>query len=355
MISDTQLEPAMRRAFELAARGPERGVNPRVGCVILSPGGEVLAEGWHRGSGTAHAEVDALGRLADPGLARGATAVVTLEPCNHTGRTGPCARALIAAGIAHVVYAVSDPGAARVVPDPVTGELAASSAHGAQTLRDAGVSVRAGLLRAEGEALLGDWLASARLGRPVVTVKWASSLDGRGAAADGSSQWITGPEARADVHAWRSRAEAIAVGTGTVLADDPALTARIEGVLAEDQPIPVVFGRRAIPADAQLKSHPHTPIQVSGADLEADLRELYALGIHSVFVEGGPALASSFLAAGLADTVLVYLAPTLIGGPRVAVTDLGITSITQQQYLVFDDVQRLGSDLRIVAHTTGEK
>ena len=154
---------AMRRALELATRGPARGVNPRVGCVILSPHGDVLAEGWHRGAGTAHAEVDALGKLA-PGAAEGATAVVTLEPCNHTGRTGPCAVALIDAGIGRVVYAVADPGE--------------HSAGGAERLREAGVAVEAGVLGAEVEAMLDDWLFAARHHRPRVTVKWASSLDG---------------------------------------------------------------------------------------------------------------------------------------------------------------------------------
>ncbi|NUT58987.1 MAG: bifunctional diaminohydroxyphosphoribosylaminopyrimidine deaminase/5-amino-6-(5-phosphoribosylamino)uracil reductase RibD, partial [Agromyces sp.] len=162
----------MRRALELAMRGPATGVNPRVGCVILSPHGDVLAEGWHRGAGTAHAEVDALSRLA-PGAAEGATAVVTLEPCNHTGRTGPCAEALIEAGVARVVYAVADPGD--------------HSAGGADRLRAAGVEVTAGVLADEAEAVLDDWLFAARHHRPHVTVTWASTLDGRAAAADGTS------------------------------------------------------------------------------------------------------------------------------------------------------------------------
>src|SRR5688500_10840380 len=154
---------AMRRALELAVRGP-RGVNPQVGAVLLSPDGEILAEGWHRGAGTPHAEVDALSHLA-PGAARGATAVVTLEPCNHTGRTGPCAQALIAAGVARVVYAVADPGD--------------HSSGGADRLRAAGVDVESGLFAAEAAALLDAWLTVQRLGRPHVTVKWAQSLDGR--------------------------------------------------------------------------------------------------------------------------------------------------------------------------------
>ncbi|GAA1749945.1 bifunctional diaminohydroxyphosphoribosylaminopyrimidine deaminase/5-amino-6-(5-phosphoribosylamino)uracil reductase RibD [Agromyces humatus] len=327
---------AMRRALELATRGPSRGVNPRVGCVILSHAGDVIAEGWHRGAGTAHAEVDALSKLA-PGAAEGATAVVTLEPCNHTGRTGPCAEALVEAGVARVVYAVADPGD--------------HSAGGAQRLRDAGVAVTGGVLVDEAEALLEDWLFAARNRRPRVIVKWASSLDGRAAAADGTSQWITGPAARADVHRRRSRADAIAVGTGTVLADDPALTARDPGGQFYDaQPTPVVFGRRAVPADASITRHPHAPMFFTGTDLTADLEELQRRGIRSLFIEGGPTLASAFIAAGLVDELLVYLAPALLGGPRLALGDLGIASIDGAQRFDFTSIERLGDDVLLVAH-----
>jgi diaminohydroxyphosphoribosylaminopyrimidine deaminase/5-amino-6-(5-phosphoribosylamino)uracil reductase len=326
---------AMRRALVLAERGPARGVNPRVGCVILAPDGRTLAEGWHRGAGTPHAEVDALERLA-PDAAHGATAVVTLEPCNHTGRTGPCSQALIAAGIARVVYAVDDPGD--------------HSSGGARTLRDAGVEVERGLLADEVEAFLGDWLFAARARRPRVTVKWASSLDGRAAAADGSSRWITGPEARADVHLRRSAADAIAVGTGTVLADDPSLTARdADGELLEAQPVPVVFGRRDVPAGAALTRHPHDLLQFAGDDLASDLVELQRRGIRSLFVEGGPTLASAFLAAGLADELLVYLAPAVIGGPRTAVADVGVATIADALRYDFADLVRLGDDLLVIA------
>lgn len=325
----------MRRALELAERGPARGVNPRVGCVILDADGRTLAEGWHRGAGTPHAEVDALERLA-PDAARGATAVVTLEPCNHTGRTGPCSEALVAAGIARVVYAVDDPGD--------------HSSGGAGTLRDAGVEVVGGLLADEVEAFLGDWLFAARARRPRVTVKWASSLDGRAAAADGSSRWITGPEARADVHLRRSAADAIAVGTGTVLADDPSLTARdADGELLEAQPVPVVFGRSEVPAGAALARHPHDLLQFAGDDLASDLVELQRRGIRSLFVEGGPTLASAFLAAGLADELLVYLAPAVIGGPRTAVADVGVATIADALRYDFADLVRLGDDLLVVA------
>ncbi len=189
---------AMRRALELALNGP-RGLNPQVGAVILSPSGDVLAEGWHRGAGTAHAEVDALSHL-QPGAARGATAVVTLEPCNHTGRTGPCSEALIAAGVARVVYALT-------IRTP-------NRRAAADRLREAGVDVEAGVLADDARDLLDSWLTVARLGRPHVTVKWAQSLDGRAAAPDGTSQWITGPPARADVHRRRAEADAIVVGHG---------------------------------------------------------------------------------------------------------------------------------------------
>ncbi|WP_022894820.1 bifunctional diaminohydroxyphosphoribosylaminopyrimidine deaminase/5-amino-6-(5-phosphoribosylamino)uracil reductase RibD [Agromyces subbeticus] len=332
---------AMRRALELALRGPARGVNPRVGCVILSPKGDVIAEGWHRGAGTAHAEVDALTRLA-PGAARGATAIVTLEPCNHTGHTGPCAVALIEAGISRVVYAVADPGE--------------HSSGGAKHLRSAGVDVTAGVLVDEVEAMLDDWLFAARHHRPHVTVKWAASLDGRAAAADGTSQWITGPEARIDVHRRRAVADAIAAGTGTVLADDPSLTARdADGELLERQPVPVVFGRREVPADAAISRHPKAALFFDGTDLAADLAELARRGIRSLFVEGGPTLASAMIAAGLVDEVLVYLAPALIGGPRLAVGELGISSIDEALRLDFATIERLGDDLLIVARPVSER
>lgn len=328
----------MRRALNAALRGP-RGVNPQVGAVILSPSGEVLAEGWHRGVGTAHAEVDAMSQLT-PEQLRGSTAVVTLEPCNHTGRTGPCAQALIDAGVARVVYAVDDPGAV--------------SGGGAERLAASGVTVEEGLLRDEGTALLDAWLTVQRLGRPHVTVKWAQSLDGRAAAADGTSMWITGPEARADVHRRRSDADAIVVGIGTVLADDPALTARgAAGQPLSQQPLPVVLGRRAIPDAAQVRRHPRTLIQRPGTDLTMVLDELRDLGIQRVFVEGGPTVAASFLRAGLVDEVLAYVAPVLIGsgpdGDRPAVTDIGVTTLADAHRLELTALERLGDDVLLVA------
>ncbi|WP_454138820.1 bifunctional diaminohydroxyphosphoribosylaminopyrimidine deaminase/5-amino-6-(5-phosphoribosylamino)uracil reductase RibD [Microbacterium paulum] len=332
------VERAMRRALQLALNGP-RGVNPQVGAVILSPTGEVLAEGWHRGAGTPHAEIDALTNLAathGAEAARGATAVVTLEPCNHTGRTGPCAVALLEAGVGRVVYAVHDPGAL--------------SGGGGARLRAAGVDVEAGVLGDEGRALLDSWLTVQRLGRPHVTVKWAQSLDGRAAASDGTSQWITGPAARADVHVRRAAADAIVVGTGTLLADDPALTARRpDGSLYEHQPRPVVVGTRAVPQDAAVRRHPVPFMQDEGDDLADLLDRLRELGAQRVFVEGGPTLASSFVRAGLVDELLIYLAPTLLGGDRLATGDLGVPTIAAQRRLTVTDLARLGDDLLVVA------
>lgn len=331
-------EPAMRRAIALAANGPSNGVNPQVGCVVLNSAGTIIAEGWHRGAGTAHAEVDALSQLT-PEKAQGSTFVVTLEPCNHTGRTGPCAVALIEAGVGRVVYAATDPGHA--------------SSGGAQRLRDAGIEVIGGVLEEDVEELLEEWMLSARLGRPHVTVKWAASLDGRAAAQDGTSQWISGPESRVRVHEQRSAADAIVVGTGTVIADDPSLTARTpEGGLHEHQPVPVIIGSRNIPGDALVHQHPLEPLIIGHNDLHAALSEMYDNGIRSVFVEGGPTLASAFIAEGLADRLYIYLAPVLLGGEKVALGDLGVKTLSGRIDLEISSVETLGADIFITAKPT---
>jgi diaminohydroxyphosphoribosylaminopyrimidine deaminase/5-amino-6-(5-phosphoribosylamino)uracil reductase len=328
-------EAHMRTALELAANGPATGINPRVGCVIVADDGRVLAEGWHRGVGTPHAEVDALSRLPEQG-ARGATAVVTLEPCNHWGHTGPCSEALIAAGVARVVYAVADPGQ--------------HSSGGAERLREAGVEVVSGVLAEEVEPFLDDWLTAARLGRPHITVKWASSLDGRTAAADGTSRWITGAAARQRVHEQREASDAIVVGTGTVLTDDPSLTARGDaGELMGTQPTPVVVGTRAVPNDAAVFRHPNPVIFEGTHDLHAVVADLHQRGFRRVYVEGGPTLATAFVAAGLVDEYAIYLAPTLLGGPQHAIGDIGVTTIAEQRKLRILDIERLGQDLYIRA------
>jgi diaminohydroxyphosphoribosylaminopyrimidine deaminase/5-amino-6-(5-phosphoribosylamino)uracil reductase len=324
---------AMRRALELAVRGPLTGGNPRVGCVLLDADGRTVAEGWHRGAGTPHAEVDALSKAGD---ARGLTAVVTLEPCNHWGRTGPCSEALIAAGVARVVYGAADPGS--------------HSAGGAERLRQAGVDVVGGVLADDVEELLLCWLASERRGRPWVTVKWASTLDGRTAASDGSSQWITGAAARQRVHEERAANDAILVGTGTVLADDPSLTARGDGgELLAHQPVPVVVGERPVPADAALRRHPAGLVETGTRDLGAVLADLNSRGLRRVYVEGGPTLVSALIAEGYADAYSVYLAPALLGGDRLAVGDLGIPGMSAIRRLHVDEIEVLGDDIHLTA------
>jgi diaminohydroxyphosphoribosylaminopyrimidine deaminase/5-amino-6-(5-phosphoribosylamino)uracil reductase len=271
-----------------------------------------------------------------PGEAAGLTAVVTLEPCDHTGRTGPCSQALLEAGVARVVYAVDDPGE--------------ESSGGGARLLEAGVVVERGVLAEEATELVRRWLVPARHHRPFVTVKWASSLDGRAAADDGSSRWITGAAARQHVHEVRADHDAILVGTGTVLADDPSLTARGDaGELLVAQPLPVVLGDRPVRDDAQLRRHPRELVQLAGHDPAAALDELWRRGVRSVLVEGGPTVASAFVRAGLADDYLVYLAPTLLGGARTALDDLGVATIDDQRRLRVADVTLLGTDLLIVA------
>lgn len=335
---------AMQRALELAAMSPLTGGNPQVGCVLIDDDGVAVAEGWHHGAGTVHAEVDALEHLAAAGRRRrdggadasGLTAVVSLEPCNHVGRTGPCSDALIDAGVSRVVFAIADPG-------PTSG-------GGADRLRGSGIDVIDGVLAAQAEQLLHVWLTATRRQRPWLTVKWAMSLDGRAAATDGTSQWITGTAARQRVHEQRATSDAILTGTGTVLADDPSLTARGDGgELLDHQPIPVVVGVRPVPADAAVRRHPAGLIESGTRDLDALLSDLHARGIRRVYVEAGPTLVTAIVAAGLADAFAVYVAPTLLGGDRWAIGDLGIPTLADRQGLRFDSVEALGDDLLIMA------
>ncbi|MDM7831191.1 bifunctional diaminohydroxyphosphoribosylaminopyrimidine deaminase/5-amino-6-(5-phosphoribosylamino)uracil reductase RibD [Cellulomonas edaphi] len=337
-----QESAAMRRAFELARRGPAVDPNPRVGCVLLAPDGQTIGEGWHRGAGTPHAEVAALAdAAAQRHDTRGATAVVTLEPCNHTGRTGPCSEALLAAGVARVVVSVSD-------PNPL-------AAGGAARLRAEGVDVLAGVLADEGRQVLGAWVHAVERDRPFVTLKIASSLDGRIAAADGSSRWITGPVARQHAHDLRGEVDAIAVGTGTALADDPSLTARsADGSLHEHQPVRVVVGLRDLPADAALRGPGGELVHVRTHDPHAVLAELASRGVRHVLVEGGPTLATAFLRAGVVDEVHAYVAPVLLGAGRSAVDDLGVATIDDAVRLVTRSVLPLGPDVLVVATPAAE-
>nr|WP_036420690.1 MULTISPECIES: bifunctional diaminohydroxyphosphoribosylaminopyrimidine deaminase/5-amino-6-(5-phosphoribosylamino)uracil reductase RibD [unclassified Mycobacterium] len=305
--------------------------NPPVGAVILDRDGEVAGVGGTQPPGEAHAEVMALRRAGT--RAAGGTAVVTLEPCNHQGRTGPCVDALLDAGVAAVVFAVAD-------PNPV-------AAGGAQRLTDAGVTVSSGVLADEvSGGPLREWLHRQRTGRPHVTWKFAASLDGRSAAADGTSQWITGPAARTDVHRHRAAADAIVVGTGTVLADDPTLTARLaDGTLAARQPLRVVVGEREISSESNVLNDDSRTMVIRTHD---PLEVLQALSDRTdVILEGGPTLAGAFVRAGLVDRILAYLAPTLLGGPITAIDDAGVPTISQARRWRFDGVETVGADVRL--------
>ncbi|MCM2393474.1 bifunctional diaminohydroxyphosphoribosylaminopyrimidine deaminase/5-amino-6-(5-phosphoribosylamino)uracil reductase RibD [Streptomyces albipurpureus] len=344
---------AMRRAIALAARGlGSTSPNPVVGCVITDASGRTVGEGHHQRAGGPHAEVNALRAAA--GRARGATAYVTLEPCNHTGRTGPCAQALIEAGVQRVVHAVSDP------TPQATG--------GADTLRAAGVRVEHGLLGAEAEAGNTAWLTSVRLGRPHVSWKYAATLDGRIAALDRSSRWITSPESRADVHRLRAECDAVVVGSGTARADDPHLAVR--GIPGAVQPLRVVIdteGTAVRPGARVLDDaaptliavaddvHPVLPEAIRlprgerGVSLPALLDALQQRGVRSVLLEGGPTLAGAFAALGAIDKVIGYLAPVLLGAGPTALADAGISTIGEALRLDMTETVRIGPDLRITA------
>ncbi|MET9668604.1 bifunctional diaminohydroxyphosphoribosylaminopyrimidine deaminase/5-amino-6-(5-phosphoribosylamino)uracil reductase RibD [Streptomyces sp. NPDC006475] len=344
---------AMGRAIMLAARGlGSTSPNPVVGCVITDASGRIVGEGYHQRAGGPHAEVHAL-RDAGEG-ARGGTAYVTLEPCNHTGRTGPCSQALVDAGIGRVVYAVADPN------PQATG--------GGDTLRAAGIPAEAGLLAEEAAAGNTAWLTAMRRGRPFVRWKYAATLDGRIAAADRTSRWITSPEARADVHRLRAEADAVVVGSGTARADDPHLAVR--GIEGATQPLRVVLdteatvvkpGARvlddaaptlvAIADDAttDLPDVVRLPRAGRGLSVPALLAALHERGVRSVLLEGGPTLAGAFVAEGAVDEVVGYLAPVLLGAGPAALADAGISTLPEALRLDVTEAVRIGPDLRITA------
>jgi diaminohydroxyphosphoribosylaminopyrimidine deaminase / 5-amino-6-(5-phosphoribosylamino)uracil reductase len=337
---------AMRQAIELAALGrPTTLPNPVVGCVILRPDGSTAGTGWHHHPGGPHAEVVALQQAGDQ--AKGGTAVVSLEPCNHTGRTGPCALALIEAGISRVVIAVRDPGQ--------------ESGGGMERLAAAGIDVEAGVLTQEATAGNEPWLTAIARQRPFVTWKFAATLDGRAAAADGTSRWITGAAARADVHRLRSEVDTMLAGIGTVLADDPALTARDpQGRPLSRQPLRVIADTHGrTPADAQVRDDAAPTWIATGQevgldphghlDLVALMGQLFARERRHVLLEGGPRLAGAMIAAGLVDRVVAYLAPVLLGDGPAVLAGAGITTIGQAWRLEPLDVAVLGSDVRLTA------
>lgn len=329
MTTAGRIDAAMRLAIEASQQ--VKGAtypNPPVGAVILDLNGEVVGVGGTQPAGGPHAEVVALRESGE--RARGGTAVVTLEPCNHHGRTAPCVDALVHAGVASVVYAVSD-------PNPV-------ASGGAGRLRAQGVAVADGVCAAQvANGPLREWLHRQRTGRPHVTWKFATSVDGRSAAADGSSQWITGDLARADVHRRRAAADAIVVGTGTVFVDDPTLTARPGGVLAERQPLRVVVGMREISPEANVLNHDSRTTVLRTRDPHDVIRAL--ADCTDILLEGGPQLAGAFLRAGLIDRILAYIAPILLGGPITAVDDVGVPSIARALRWRYDGVEPIGNDL----------
>ncbi len=324
------LDAAMRLAIEQS--NLVKGMtypNPPVGAVILDTGGEVVGVGGTAPAGGDHAEVLALRRAGD--LAAGGTAVVTLEPCNHHGKTPPCVDALLAAKLGAVVYGVAD-------PNPV-------AAGGAARLEQAGVRVRSGVLADEvAGGPLREWLHKQRTGQPHVTWKYASSVDGRSAAADGSSQWISSEASRLDLHRRRAMADVIVVGTGTVLADDPVLTARLpDGSLAERQPLRVVVGMREIHSEARVLNDDSRTMVIRTHD---PMEVIKAVSDRTdVLLEGGPTLAGAFVRAGVVNRILAYVAPTLLGGPVTAVDDVGVTTIARALRWQFDGIQRLGPDV----------
>ncbi|WP_433274750.1 bifunctional diaminohydroxyphosphoribosylaminopyrimidine deaminase/5-amino-6-(5-phosphoribosylamino)uracil reductase RibD [Actinosynnema sp. CS-041913] len=318
-------------ALAVAASASVHGTtspNPPVGAVILSADGELVGTGATRPPGQAHAEVVALAEAG--GRARGGTAVVTLEPCAHDGRTPPCTEALLKAGVSRVVYANAD-------PNP-------KAAGGAAVLRAAGVDAEH--LPTHVEPLRA-WLHYARTGRPHVTWKYAATLDGRSAAQDGTSRWISSEESRAEVHGLRSTIDAIVVGTGTVRADDPRLTAR--GTGAVRQPLRVVVGVGELPRHARVLDDEAETLHVRTHDPDAVLDELVRRGVVDVLLEGGPTLAGAFARAGRIDRVLAYIAPKLLGDGPTALRDAGVSTITDAVGLVVEQVRMCGPDVRISA------
>jgi diaminohydroxyphosphoribosylaminopyrimidine deaminase / 5-amino-6-(5-phosphoribosylamino)uracil reductase len=348
-------DAAMMRAVALASLGlGTTSPNPVVGCVILDEAGEVVGEGFHAYVGGPHAEVRALAAAGE--RARGGTAVVTMEPCDHVGRTGPCSQALVRAGVVRVVAGVVD-------PNPV-------ASGGAATLRSHGVDVELGLREAEVQAGNLAWLTATRRAaagdpRPFVIWKFASTMDGRSAALDGTSQWISSPDARADVQQLRSTVDAIIVGVGTVLADDPHLTYRTDaGVVANRQPIRVVVDsfdrtpRDARVRDGAARTWVATVAELgAGADGRVDLRRLgtalFERGCRRVLLEGGPTLAGAYLREGLVDEVVGYVAPKLLGAGKPALATAGIVTIAEAIDLELTDVKQIGPDLRITALPKG--
>ena len=349
----------MAHALRLARRGLyTTDPNPRVGCVLVKQG-QVVGEGWHRCAGGPHAEIEALKAAGD--RAGGADCYVTLEPCCHHGRTPPCTDALIHAGIRRVVAAMVD-------PNPLV------AGQGLERLRAAGIETRYGVLAADAERLNRGFCKRMREGRPWVTVKMAASVDGRTAMASGESRWITSRQARHDVHRLRARSSAIVTGIGTVLADDPAMTARL-GDEKVRQPLRVVLDSRLrMPTDARMLSLPgktvvatssddrekHHQLEEAGAevwvigcnDSRIDLWELMTLlaqlEVNEILVEAGPVLNGAMASRGVVDEWILYLAPSVLGDDARGLFHLpGLETMEQCLKLQFREIRRIGPDLKI--------
>ena len=320
---------ALDRAIWLARQAPDPRPNPRVGCVLLDDSGTVIGEAGHAGPGLPHAEVGALEQAG--ARAAGATAVVTLEPCNHHGRTGPCSQALIDAGVAEVHYGQLD-------PNP-------HAAGGTDALRDAGIRVEC-LESAAAEAVNPHWNFAMRHSRPFVIWKVGATLDGRVAAFDGTSRWITSPEARADTHRLRSEVDAVLLGTGTVRRDDPQLTAREPGAR---QPLRVAVGLAEVPMSANIRTaEPESAFRhLRTRDALGVLRTLLEEHVHYVMLEGGPRLAAAFVTAGLVDAIRWYCAPKLLGAGTPSLADIGVGSIDGALEWQVTAIAQVGADVRI--------
>jgi len=352
----------MARALRLAERGAfTTKPNPMVGCVIAKDG-EIVGEGWHQRAGGPHAEVLALQGVGDS--ARGATAYVTLEPCSHVGRTGPCADALVAAGITRVVGAMRD-------PNPLV------DGSGFERLRAAGIDVEIGLMETLARELNRGFLSRVERGRPWLRIKLAISIDGRSALASGDSKWISGPAARQDVQRWRARSGAILTGAGTVLIDDPLLTARLDDSAADyerdfvpplrvvlDPGLATVARGRVREGDAPTlyihapdarmprgidAQHAPAPVNAGRFDLDAVLQLLAAREINEIQVEAGATLAGGFLAAGLVDELLLYVAPVILGERARPMFDgLPIDTMEERLRMQIIESRRIGDDVRLL-------
>ena len=332
---------AMQRAIALSRKGlGKTSPNPIVGAVIINSQGQVVGEGFHdRMRSPDHAEVVAL-NAADV-KAKGATMVLTLEPCNHTGATGPCSKAIADAGISKVVYAVNDPNI--------------KAAGGAQVLRDLGVQVESGVLESEAAYANRAWLTKIEKSRPFFTWKVATTLDGKVAATDGTSKWISNEKSRSDVQILRRQADAILVGTNTVITDDPHLIPRGDFPGFTANPLRVVCGEQELPTSSKIFDNTGPTLQVKSKDLAILVAELNKTGVNHVLVEAGPTLATAMLKLGLLDELVIYQAPSLLGQGKSFVTDFGASTIDQRLVLDYISSEVIDGDVKSIFAIRGEK